>query len=40
MVLATYISLRISLNQPGTDVMENIDPEKVLYMFRTDSELI
>ena len=36
MVLATYLSLWNGLDQPSTDVMENIDPEKVPYMFRTD----
>ena len=38
MVIATYISLRTGLDLPVTDVMENIDPEKVSDIFRTDFE--
>ena len=38
MVTATYISVRTGLDQLDTDVMENIDTEKVPDMFRTDFE--
>lgn len=40
MVFATYILSRFALDQPGTDVMEKIDPEKVPYMFRMDLKMV
>ena len=40
MVFPTLVFLRIGLDLPGTDVMENIDPEKVPYKFRMVFELV
>ena len=40
MVFAAYVFLRTGLDKPGTDVMENIDPEKVPSIFLIDFERV